>query len=137
MVFQLHHLLPHLTARENVEAAMFGTHRRASERARRATELLEHVGLDAVAESRPPELSGGERQRVAVARAIANEPAVVLADEPTGSLDDASTALVLDVLTSERARGATILLVTHDERAAGVADRRLWLDHGVVGPVGA
>lgn len=123
IVFQLHNLVPRLTARENIEVAMFGTHRRARERADRATELLARLDLGDRATDRPPTLSGGERQRVAIARALANNPSIVLADEPTGSLDDASADLVLDLFAEVRAAGATILAVSHDARLDARADR--------------
>jgi ABC-type lipoprotein export system ATPase subunit len=133
IVFQLHHLLPHLNAERNVEIAMFGTGRRSSDRRAKALALLEELALNKVSTSKPPELSGGERQRVAVARALANEPAVILADEPTGSLDDETSGMVLGALERARAsRDATVVLVTHDERASRIADRQLWLAAGSI-----
>lgn len=137
LVFQLHNLLAHLTAAQNVEVAMFGTHRRRRERAERARELLALVGLVGGVDRVPPKLSGGERQRVAIARALANDPALLLADEPTGSLDSAGVTLVLDLLVRLRAEeGLTIVLVTHDPVVAA-ADRVVQLVDGrvVVEPV--
>jgi putative ABC transport system ATP-binding protein len=121
MVFQLHNLLPNLTALENVQVPMLETGIRASERKRKGRRLLADVGLSEREGSRPAQLSGGERQRVAIARALANEPELLLADEPTGSLDSEAGAMVLDLLESVRAlRGMTVVLVTHE---AGVAAR--------------
>ena len=113
-----------LTALENVQVPMFelGVGRR--ERVRRASELLARVGLSARARSRPAQLSGGERQRVAIARALANEPPLLLADEPTGSLDSAAGRQVLALLDELRAeRGTTLVVVTHDAGVAARADR--------------
>ena len=123
IVFQLHNLIPRLTARENVEAAMFGTHRGHRRRIDRATELLERLDLSDRADERPATMSGGERQRVAVARALANEPKVLLADEPTGSLDQDSADLVLDMFAELVAKETTILAVSHDPRLNERADR--------------
>ena len=123
IVFQLHNLIPRLTARENVEAAMFGTHRGHRRRIDRATELLERLDLSDRADERPATMSGGERQRVAVARALANQPKVLLADEPTGSLDQDSADLVLDMFAELVAKETTILAVSHDPRLNERADR--------------
>jgi putative ABC transport system ATP-binding protein len=124
LVFQLHNLLPTLSAVENVQVPMFELGIDAHERRERARRLLELVGLGDRARSRPAVLSGGERQRVAVARALANEPQVLLADEPTGSLDSEAGKNVLDVLERIRAeRGTTIVVVTHDPGVAARADR--------------
>ena len=124
MIFQLHNLLPSLTAEENVEMPMFelGVSRR--ERRRRARELLELVDLRDRARNRPPQLSGGERQRVAIARALANEAPILLADEPTGSLDSAAGRRILELIAELRAgRGLTVVLVTHDPEVAARGDR--------------
>ena len=135
LVFQLHNLLPRLTVLENVEIAMMGSDRPGAERARHAAQLLEDVGLAGLAGRRPPQLSGGERQRVAVARALANDPPLLLADEPTGSLDSRSVDTVLGLFEGLRAeRGVTVVLVTHDTAVAAAADRIIpMLDGRVVG----
>ena len=131
LVFQLHNLLPHLSALDNVEIAMLGTGRSRHQQRDRALELLTAVDLDRLAQRRPPELSGGERQRVALARALANHPRLLLADEPTGSLDSASVQLVLDLLGQLRDREqVTILVVTHDPVVAAAADRTIHLRDG-------
>ena len=117
LVFQLHNLIPRLTAAQNVALAMFGTNLGHRERARRADELLKLVGLENRTDSTPPNMSGGERQRVAVARALANRPKLLLADEPTGSLDDDSAKVVLDVFDRLREEsGLTMVAVSHDVR---------------------
>ncbi len=124
IVFQLHNLVPRLSALQNVQLPMFGTHLGRRQRVVRAEELLEQVGLTATMGHAPPEMSGGERQRVAIARALANHPSVLLADEPTGSLDDDSAALVLALLQKFRDEsGMTILAVSHDARLDRAADR--------------
>jgi ABC-type lipoprotein export system ATPase subunit len=133
MVFQLHNLLPSLTALENVEVPMFELGAGRRERRERARRLLELVGLSEREENRPPELSGGERQRVAIARALANDPPILLADEPTGSLDSEAGASVLDLLEGlRRDRGLTVLLVTHDDEVAARADRVVRMLDGTV-----
>ena len=124
MVFQLHNLLPALTALENVQVPMFELGRPPRERRRRAGELLRLVGLEGRERNRPPELSGGERQRVAIARALANDAPILLADEPTGSLDSEAGRRILDLLEElRRERGLTVVLVTHDPGVAARADR--------------
>ena len=123
IVFQLHNLVPGLTARQNVEVAMFGTHRRSSQRTERAAELLDQLHLTDRADETPPTMSGGERQRVALARALANDPPVILADEPTGSLDDASAEVAMSLFEELLARGRTILAVSHDPRFTARASR--------------
>jgi putative ABC transport system ATP-binding protein len=133
LIFQLHDLLPHLTAQQNIEIAMFGTHRRRRAQRIRARQLLADVGLEGQWNRRPPQLSGGERQRVAIARALANDPRVLLADEPTGSLDSQAVDQVLTLLRDLRTqREVTIVLVTHDMAVAGAADRLVRLRDGRV-----
>ena len=131
-IFQQHNLLAALTATENVELGLRATGAFArSELRRRARAMLEAVGLEAHADKRPHQLSGGQRQRVAIARALVGDPAIVLADEPTASLDKASGREVVDRMQSlAREQGATILIVTHDNRILDVADRILHLEDG-------
>ena len=160
-IFQLHNLIPSLTALENVLIPTLGLDLTLShphprplspprergergeglkERSRhyvqahaRARELLERVGLADKAHRRPPELSGGERQRVAVARALVNNPELILADEPTGSLDSKTERAVLELLRGlQSERGVTLILVTHDPRVAQSADRVIELVDGRV-----
>jgi ABC-type lipoprotein export system ATPase subunit len=129
-VFQAFHLMDELTAVENVElpALLAGRAPRAARR--RAVELLERVGLADRAGFLPAALSGGQRQRVAIARALSNEPAVVLADEPTGNLDSAATVEVLRVFERLHEAGQTLVVVTHDERTAATADRLISMRDG-------
>jgi putative ABC transport system ATP-binding protein len=133
-VFQSFLLLPTLTALENVQVPMFeGPRRRASERARRAMELLKAVGMLHRAMHRPSQLSVGERQRVAIARALANDPAVLLADEPTGNLDSANAAAILDLFDAlNREHGLTLVVVTHSEEVSRRARRVLSVRDGRV-----
>jgi putative ABC transport system ATP-binding protein len=131
LVFQLHNLLPNLTALENIEIAMFSNGSSHREQRGRARELLAAVGLPAKEHATPPRLSGGERQRLALARALANSPSIILADEPTGSLDSSSVTRVLELLRAIREReGVTILLVTHDANVAAAADRIVQMRDG-------
>lgn len=132
-VFQLHHLLPMLTARANVELPLIAAGVRRTERRQRAEELLAEVGLRERAEERPATLSGGERQRVAVARALANEPRLLLADEPTGSLDSESGRLVLALLDRARERrGMTLVIASHDRVLGDHADRVVRMVDGAI-----
>ena len=130
-VFQHFGLLEALTAAENVELACSLARVAPAARRRRAAELLDAVGLGDRTRHRPVELSGGERQRVAIARALANGPRLVLADEPTGNLDDDSTAVVVGLLeTLPAEHGCTLVVVTHDQAIAHRAARRLRLRNG-------
>ncbi len=132
-VFQLHYLLPALSARQNVELPMAAAHVPRRERAARALELLAEVGLADRAGALPADLAGGERQRVAVARALANRPPLVLADEPTGSLDTASSRQVWRLLTDVRDRdGTTVIVASHDLTLVEHADRSLHLMDGLL-----
>ncbi len=129
-VFQAFHLMDELTVVENVELpALLAGHSPRQARAR-ATELLERVGLGAKTGSLPTALSGGQRQRVAVARALSNEPVLVLADEPTGNLDSAATLDVLRLFEELHVSGQTLVIVTHDERIAATADRLITMRDG-------
>jgi len=130
-VFQSFHILPHLSVEQNVALPLVLLDAPAAAREARARELLNEVGLGERAASMPAELSGGELQRVALARALVHQPALVLADEPTGNLDPETAHGVLALLAREiRQRGATGILVTHSEVAAATVDRVLRLDHG-------
>jgi putative ABC transport system ATP-binding protein len=129
-VFQAFHLMDELTAVENVELAALLAGRSARAARRRATELLEQVGLADRATFLPSALSGGQRQRVAIARALSNEPLVVLADEPTGNLDSASTLDVLRLFESLHEAGQTLVIVSHDARVAATADRLISMRDG-------
>ncbi len=130
-VFQKYHLVPVLTAFENVELPLFlfGLSRR--DRHRRVAVALDAVGIADRAHHFPRQLSGGQEQRVAIARAIVADPLLIVADEPTGDLDHASAAVVLDLLRRLREeRGKTIVMVTHDTRAAAIGTRVVHLDKG-------
>jgi putative ABC transport system ATP-binding protein len=130
-VFQRHLLLGALSARANVEVPLIGAGLHRRERRRRALSLLEEVGIADRAEHLPSELSGGESQRVAVARALANEPRLLLADEPTGALDSSSSERVLDLLFRLREDlGMTLLVVSYDSSVGARADRTITLVDG-------
>ncbi|MES2093303.1 MAG: ABC transporter ATP-binding protein [Actinomycetota bacterium] len=132
-VFQGFNLIPTLTARENVEAGLAPLKISSAERRRRATEALESVGLADRATHLPAELSGGQQQRVAIARALVKEPTVVLADEPTGNLDEKTRDEIIDLLEGLwRERGLTLVIVTHDSAIAKRAQRRLQIEDGVL-----
>ena len=138
-VFQFYYLLPELSALENVVIAGMigrsvftwpGQRRRVRQRARA---LLERVGLGQRLKHKPGKLSGGERQRVAIARALINQPDVLLADEPTGNLDEETSGEILELFQSLHQEGQTLVLVTHDTNVAHLADKTLKLDHGILG----
>jgi putative ABC transport system ATP-binding protein len=132
VVFQAFNLIPTLTARENVEVPLYvGHHPGAPDR--RATEVLDLVGLRHRLDHKPNELSGGEQQRVAIARALATDPAIVIMDEPTGNLDAANSRNVLDLVQELRERlGTTFVIATHDQAVAGAAERAIRLLDGRV-----
>jgi putative ABC transport system ATP-binding protein len=129
-IFQAFHLIPELTAMENVELPGLLAGQAPRVARRRAAELLDQVGLSDRASHLPSALSGGQRQRIAIARALSNEPDIVLADEPTGNLDSSSTVDVLRLLEHLRGQGQTLVIVTHDERVAATADRLISMRDG-------
>jgi len=123
-IFQLHNLIPNISVLENIEIPMFETKLSNKERKKRALNLLDMVGLIDKAYKKPTKLSGGERQRVAIARALANEPEIILADEPTGSLDSRTSEKILKQLTKlHKEKNVTLIIVTHDMNVAKLADR--------------
>jgi putative ABC transport system ATP-binding protein len=132
LVFQRFHLLPMLTALENVELPMAEAGLARKEREQRARELLTRVGLGERVRHRPGEISGGQRQRVAVARALANRPALLLADEPTGELDQSTSAEMLELFQSLNEDGTAIVVATHDLQLAAGARQQLTLVDGKI-----
>ena len=135
-VFQFHHLLPEFDAAENVEMPMRIARRPLTEARQRATELLARVGLGERLEHRPGMLSGGEQQRVAVARALVMGPALLLADEPTGDLDERTADALHDLLREMHAeRSLTSIIATHNPRLAAACDRVLRMEQGQLHPV--
>jgi lipoprotein-releasing system ATP-binding protein len=134
-VFQFHHLLPEFTALENAEMPMRIARSPAAERRERAGELLRRVGLEARLDHRPGMLSGGEQQRVAIARALVMHPMLLLADEPTGDLDEHTADTLHDLLREMHAeRGLTSIIATHNPRLAAACDRVLRLEDGRLRP---
>ena len=132
-VFQFHQLLPEFTALENIMIPAYIAGKSRSEAKKRAMELLDFMGLTDRATHKPNELSGGEKQRVAVARALVNNPAVILADEPSGSLDSKNKAELHQLFFDLRDKfGQTFVIVTHDEELASITDRTIHLRDGVI-----
>jgi ABC-type lipoprotein export system ATPase subunit len=132
-IFQAFHLMPTLRAIENVQLPMLSLNRSGAERAARAEELLGEMDLIKRADQYPNQLSAGERQRVAVARALANDPEILLADEPTGNLDSANSARIMEILIGiQKRRGMTLIVVTHEREIAAAAPRHICMRDGKV-----
>jgi putative ABC transport system ATP-binding protein len=131
-VFQSYNLLPRESTLKNVELPMVYAGVYGAERRSRAMEALERVGLSNRATHKPPELSGGQKQRVAIARALVNNPAIVLADEPTGNLDTKSGEGILDLFGELKADGTTVIIVTHDMEVADRAERIVEVRDGLI-----
>lgn len=131
-VFQSFHLVSHLTVLENVELPLFYARMSRRQRHERCLELIERVGLGHRIGHIPNQLSGGERQRVAVARALSNEPDMILADEPTGNLDSHTSAEIMELLLELHGSGRTIVLITHDPEIAAAAPRRVTIRDGLL-----
>ncbi len=131
-VFQTFNLLPRATSLHNVELPLIYSGIRGRERRDRAQEKLQLVGLGDRMDHKPPELSGGQRQRVAIARALVNNPALLLADEPTGNLDSSTSGEIMEVLRKLNEEGQTIVLVTHEHDIAEYANRQVHLKDGLV-----
>jgi putative ABC transport system ATP-binding protein len=133
-VFQNFNLLPYATAWENIELPMLFDGKNGRKRRERVTELLNAVGLYDWRDHRPSELSGGQQQRIALARALANDPPILLADEPTGNLDSRSGEEIMAILTELWRDGRTIVMVTHNDRIAALSERTIRLFDGQVLP---
>jgi putative ABC transport system ATP-binding protein len=131
-VFQNFNLLPHITSLENVEMPMLFGGVKVAERRERARQLLERVGLGERVEHKPTELSGGQMQRVAIARSLAMEPDIILADEPTGNLDSTSGTDIMSIFTDLWKQGRTVVLITHDPALAKRASRVVEIQDGVI-----
>ena len=129
LIFQQFHLIPYLTALENVMVAQY-YHSIPDEQ--EALQALERVGLKDRAKHLPSQLSGGEQQRVCIARALINNPEIILADEPTGNLDEVNEKIVIDILTQLHKEGSTIIVVTHDLEVGDVAERKIILEYGKI-----
>jgi putative ABC transport system ATP-binding protein len=131
-VFQFFNLIPRFTARDNVELSMSIVGKSKAERRKHAEELLVTVGLKDRINHKPAELSGGQQQRVAIARALANDPRFLLMDEPTGNIDSKTAQEVMSLVKKINQKGVTIIMVTHDQRLAGEANRTVQIVDGVI-----
>jgi ABC-type lipoprotein export system ATPase subunit len=132
-IFQAFHLMPTLRAIENVQVPMIGSNRKRTDRAARAKELLEEMGLAHRLMQYPNQLSAGERQRVAIARALANDPEILLADEPTGNLDSVNSARIMEILIGiQKHRGMTLIVVTHENDIAHSAAKQIRFRDGKI-----
>jgi putative ABC transport system ATP-binding protein len=123
-VFQMHNLIPNLTVVENVEIPMYETNTNSKDMRQRALDILKSVGLEDKVDQKPTKLSGGQRQRVAIARALVNHPSIILADEPTGSLDSKTGEVILDLLKDlHKKENVTLVMVTHEPYVGNMAER--------------
>lgn len=125
-VFQMHNLIPNLTVVENVEIPMYETNTNSKDMRKRALDILKSVGLEDKVDQKPTKLSGGQRQRVAIARALVNHPSIILADEPTGSLDSKTGEVILDLLKDlHKKENVTLVMVTHEPYVGNMAERSI------------
>lgn len=131
-VFQSFNLIPRTTALKNVELPMIYAKKNATERVRKAMEILESLNLTDRAKHMPSELSGGQRQRVAIARALANDPDIILADEPTGNLDSRSSREIMEIMKILNTEGRTVIIVTHEQDIADYANRTITFRDGKI-----
>ena len=131
-IFQSFNLIPQLTVQENIGLPLFYLKWNAAERAEKAAELAESVGLADRLKHRPAELSGGQQQRVAIARSLANDPTIILADEPTGNLDTKTGRQIMDMLAELNDQGKTIIMVTHESHIADYAETHIHMRDGLV-----
>jgi putative ABC transport system ATP-binding protein len=131
-VFQSFNLLPYLTAEGNVEMPMIFAGKKPKERKKRVKELLDRVGMTDRAHHKPNEMSGGQQQRIAIARALANDPDIILADEPTGNLDTKSGAEILELFNELWKNGKTIIMITHESNVADICKNKIHLIDGMI-----
>lgn len=132
-VFQFHYLLPHLTLLENVELPMMVFEKNKTIRRKKARRLLYHMGLSIKENDRPNRVSGGERQRAAIARALANQPDIVIADEPTGNVDTETGLMVMSFIVDYcREQNASLIMATHNQALADLTDRRVLIENGLI-----
>ncbi|MFP3389564.1 ABC transporter ATP-binding protein [Brevibacillus sp. SIMBA_040] len=132
-IFQSYNLLPNLTALENVELPLIFAGEGVKKRRAKATEILERVGLEGRIDHRPNELSGGQQQRVSIARALVNQPGIILADEPTGNLDSKTEQEIMNLMKQmNKENGTTFIIVTHEQEVAEQSDRVIYLQDGRV-----
>jgi len=132
-IFQSYNLLPNLTALENVELPLIFAGEGVKKRREKATEILERVGLEGRIDHRPNELSGGQQQRVSIARALVNQPGIILADEPTGNLDSKTEQEIMNLMKQmNKENGTTFIIVTHEQEVAEQSDRVIYLQDGRV-----